>query len=144
MDSAAEITRISDERMRDLASQQGNVVYEYQYDTPQKPADVSQTLKFAKLIIQERAKVQDVQDEEARRLILEREPVLKPFVVDHPKIFEMMTDKIRCGENFNMLCRLATFKRTSDHQGLSLPQATASVSQFLMSECQRPASGEQA
>ena len=131
-------TEVNNDRMRDIASQQGNVVYEYVYDTPEREADETQTVKFAKIALMERVKFPGLSDTEARAVVLENEPVLQTFVKDNPKIFEMMTDKERCGDSFKMLCRLATFKRTSDQRGLSTPEATACVSQFLMTECQRP------
>ena len=131
------VLQLSEERMREVAAAEGNVVYEYVYDDVQREADVHQSVKLAKLALLERAKLPELSDEESRLKLREEHEILESFARDHAKIFEMVTDRERCGENYNMLCRLAVFKRRSDEHGLSHPEATARVSEFLMAECRR-------
>ena len=132
------ITQLNEERMRDVASTEGNVVYEYVYDQVGREADETQTVKLAKIVIEERAKLRDLSDELARVALRDNE-MIAAFARDHEKTFELMTDLRNCGESYKMLCRLAHFKRASDQRGLSQAEATANVSSFLMEQCQRPA-----
>jgi len=129
--------RLSDERMEGVAAENGNVVYTYRYDEPQKEADVIQTLKLAKIALLERGELPNLSDEDAFKTLIGRNELLALFSVDHPTIFRLMTCKDRCGESYEMLRRLAVYKLQSEHAGLSIAEATARVSQFLMGECGR-------
>ena len=113
-----DLNRLNEERMRDIADEKGNVVYEYVYDRPGREADVSQTMKFAKMIIQERASLGTcVSNDEARKIILENNSLLADFAADHAKTFEMMTDPLQSSQSYKMLCRMASFKQQSDSLG---------------------------
>ena len=135
------VKRINNERMRNIAEQEGNVVYEYQYDTPEKEADAAQVVKLAKAIVQERQKLStqspDLSDEDAACNIKSHSEAFDIFSRTHQRIFEMMCAKETNGESFAMLCKLAKFKRDTDQMGMSEAEASAKVSEYLMSQCAR-------
>lgn len=138
-----QVARLSDERMRDVASVPGNVVYEYQYDSAEKEADASQVVKLAKAIIDERSKWPRLSDGEAEDKIKASSEAFDVFSRTHARIFSMMCDRENCGRSFSVLCRLAVFRRDSESAGMSEAEASAKVSEFLMGECGRAPTGEE-
>lgn len=131
------VLRLNEERMREVAGEPGNVVYEYQFDSPEKEADPDQVIKLAKAVVQERAKLASRNDSQAEVEIKESSDAFALFARTHARIFSMMCEKETNGRSFTVLCQLAKFKRDSDKTGMSAAESAAKVSEFLMGQCGR-------
>lgn len=129
------IEDINRRRMLNIAGQEGNTVYEYGFDNPERVADVEQAMKFAKLVFVERQKLTIESDAEAAVKLKEDNADLKVFSRTHPTIFSKMCAKATAPRDFSILEKLGNFGMTTSD--MSLPQATARVSDFLMSQCAR-------
>jgi hypothetical protein len=123
-------------RLERLASDEGNVVYEYDYSAPERFADVEQTMKLATECL-ERRRALGADDDEARAQLC-REPKLDLFSRTHPRMFVQMTDLKHGPEAFEVLTRLARFRQQVVREGIGEEEATALASQFLMQRCARP------
>ena len=134
------VGKIHEQYMREKAEDAGNVVYQYEYDTPEKRADAVQVIKIAKAIVDERHKLKHLCDSEAEELIRNISEPFNIFSRTHAKIFLMMCDIKNNAENFTMLCKLAKFKRDSEEVGMPDAQADAKAHDFIMSVCARGAS----
>lgn len=131
-------------RMREIAEQENTTVYEYQYASPQyEEADTEQTMKCAKMILEARQNRRHLNDEDARIEILQESALLSKFNTDHPKIFDMISELEAGGQHYQMLQRMAVFKRQSHRLRIPAAEATAQVSSFLMEQCKRTAPATQ-
>lgn len=125
-------------RLREIAEQENTTVYEYSYDSPQhEEADAVQTMKCARMILEERHKHKNLNDEDARNEILRGSALISKFSTDHPKIFEMISELHTGSQHYQMLQRMAVFKRQSQELRIPPAEATAQVSAFIMEQCKR-------
>lgn len=126
-------------RMRALASDDSNVVYEYTYDTPVRSACPEQALKLAKAAVEWRqTKGKRLSDAEARAELLtshEDSTLMTDFSQSFPKAFEMITEKEQGPRHFSILMKMARLASTAEAQRMPEAEATAQVNALLQSEC---------
>jgi len=133
---------LQQDRMRALADEKDNVVYEYAYDTPVRNACPEQALKLAKEAVQWRQSPagKKLSDEEARRVLVAgkvTDAPLADFSKTFPKAFELITEKDRGPEHFSVLVRMARFASTAEENRVPEAEATAQVNTMLQSHCAR-------
>lgn len=131
---------LQQQRMRDRADPD-NVVYEYQYDEPERLATPEQAVKMAQLAFDERRKLKELQDSDARSRILESDANvaagLKVFSRTHPRAFELVTELQRGAEHLQVFVKMARLRKAANENGASEAQATAYANELLQAHCAR-------
>jgi hypothetical protein len=133
---------LQQQRMRTLAEDKDNSVYEYTYETPTRSACPEQALKLAKEAVTWRQgkEGKKLSDAEARKKLVAGEATDAPladFAKSFPKAFELITEKESGPEHFSVLVRMARFAKTAETQRVPEAEATAQVNAMLQSHCTR-------
>lgn len=133
---------LQQQRMRSLADEHENVVYEYTYDTPIRSACPEQALKMAKAAVEWRQSPagKKLSDARARQALISGEVTDAPmadFAKTFPKAFELITELERGPEHFSVLVRMARFAAAAEAQRVPEAEATAQVNTMLQSHCAR-------
>jgi len=139
--------QLQEERMRELAhSSEDTVVLEYAYDKPVRGACPEQALKLAKAAVvwRQGPEGSSLSDMEARSTLLEGTgtdvpPFMADFSKSFPKAFEMVTEKNRGPEHFQVLEKMARLAVAAEAQRIPEATATAQVNAMLQEHCARGA-----
>ncbi len=127
-------------RMRELAQEAGNTVYEYTNDAPQRGATPEQALKLAHAAVAYRQGAgRTLGDDAAREALLAGPdgPLMRDFARDYPTAFRLVTEKERGPEHFSVLVRLGRFAAGAAQNGVPVAEATAQVHSMLQGHCAR-------
>lgn len=138
---------LSEERLRELAEDPTNIVYTYEYDTPDKPKAAPEVKVYYRKLKKVYARVcQEYpawSDEAIRDHIRETNAQMKDFEQSHPAIFKALTDRTSKPEHLKHILYMVYLLEMVENKYLSQEEATEHAKAFLVDQFKRGAATEE-
>ena len=131
-------------RMHRVAERNDTEVYDYVYDEQRHQATPEVCVNLAKRTIEARQELSSsLSSIDAGRLICQKDPILRDFSENFPKIFSYMLDAERCGDKLEMLEKMARIQKEVIERNLSEAEAKVHVSRIVMEKTMREPTEEE-
>lgn len=138
--------KLMQQRLKRLAEDPQAVVMQWQYATPPAECGAMYAMTLARDLLRERLQFpEDVDDDTARRILMERTKAYETFSLSHPRIFRAVTSREQGAKKLGIVSRFARMHarlETDNEITAEAPQVQAQVFREIVDITQAYGPGE--